>query len=121
MFPIEYQVNGEHFAPPFNEQITNSIELSKAVTTTDTSVKGYSMSGCWILTDVEKSFKYENILYHKYWKDNVPGSAEVIVLLELISVLERKGRHIEQGEIRIGFDHKKGYKKIIKSILKSNE
>jgi len=120
MFPIEYQANGEHFTPPFNEQITNSIELSKAVTATDVSFKGYSIVCCWILTDIEKLFKHENILYYKYWEDNVSGSAEVIVLLKLISVLERKERHIEQGEIRIGFDHKKGYKKIIKSILKSN-
>ena len=71
-----------------------------AVAATDASVKGYGMGGCWIFTDLQKNFKQERILYHKNWEDNTSGCAEVIVLLELITMLEKKGRHINQGEIR---------------------
>ena len=35
-------------------------------------------------------------------------------------MLEKKGRHTKQDEIRIGFDCKKSHKKIVKSILKYN-
>lgn len=57
---------------------------------------------------------------HKNCEDNASGVAEIIALLELIAVLERKGQHVSEGEIRIGFDYKKGHKKIMKSILKCN-
>ena len=35
-------------------------------------------------------------------------------------VIESKGRNIEFGEISIGFDYRKGYKKIVNQIKKSN-
>ena len=60
------------------------------------------------------------MLHHKNWEDNTSGCADVIALLELITMLEKNGKHINQGEIRIGFDCKKAYKKIVKSILKCN-
>ena len=34
---------------------------------------------------------------------------------------QRKGQHITKGKITIGFDHRKGYNKIIKEIYKCNE
>ena len=37
-------------------------------------------------------------------------------MLELLEVLEYKGRHIEEGEISIGFDHKIECKKIVSPI-----
>ena len=46
--------------------------------------------------------------------------AEVIMLLELITILEKKGRHIQSGGIKIGFDNKKGYRKIVEKITRSN-
>ena len=46
--------------------------------------------------------------------------AEVIVLLELITILEKKGRHMQSGGIKIRFDNKKGYKKIVEKITRSN-
>jgi len=45
----------------------------------------------------------------------------VIVLLELLIVLERKGREIEHGKIEIGIDYRRAHRKIISAIKKSNE
>jgi len=41
--------------------------------------------------------------------------------LELITVIERKGRNISGGKIIIGVDYKRAYKKIIDEIRKPNE
>ena len=93
IFGLDYGESAE-VQVPFNDQITRSIEQGMAVAATDASVKGYGMGGCWIFTDLQKNFKQERMLYHKNWEDNTSGCAEVIVLLELITVLEKKGRHI---------------------------
>ena len=58
---------------------------------TDASVKGFSMGGCWIIADIDQKFKKEKVLYHKSWKNNTSRIAEIIVLLELLTVLEQKG------------------------------
>jgi len=79
------------------------------------------MGGWWILTSKDKAFKVEKGIYSRNWEDNSSGCAEVIVLLELVTVIEKKGWHITQGEIAIGFDCKKAHKKIVKLLLKSNE
>lgn len=60
-------------------------------------------------------------MYHKNWEDNSSSCAEILVLLESITVLEKKGRHINQGGIKIGFDYKKGQRKIVNKIFKCNE
>ena len=62
-----------------------------------------------------------NKLYYKTWEQNTLGLAEVIILLELITVIERKGRNISQGKVRIGMDYKRVYRKILNDIKKSNE
>jgi len=46
--------------------------------------------------------------------------AEAIILLELLEVIERKGRYIDSGQITIYFDNQYVYKKIIVDIRKSN-
>jgi len=118
-----FHVNMENSAVdyfPFNEEITRSIEQGKAVAATDASVKSDKMSGVWIISDIEKKFKISNEMYHKRWRDNTSGSAEVIVMLELITVLERRGRHINEGCITIGFDNRRHYKSIVNKIHKSN-
>ena len=38
----------------------------------------------------------------------------------MITVLDRRGRHIENGRIEIGFDNKQQYRQIMSSIKKSN-
>ena len=73
------------------------------------------------MTDTDKNFKLEKTLFYQSWEDNSSGCAEIIVLLELITVLEKKGRHINHGEINIGFDCKKEQRKVTTSMLKSNE
>ena len=41
--------------------------------------------------------------------------------MELITVIERKGRNISGGKIIIGVDYKRAYKKIIDEIRKPNK
>ena len=105
---------------PFNEDITQSIISDKAVAATDASVKGDAMSGVWIMSDIERSFEIKNEIYHKRWRENTSGSAEVLVMLELMTVLERRGRHINHGSITIGFDNKKHHRHLVQEIYKSN-
>ena len=49
-------------------------------------------------------------MYHKNWESNTAIGAETIMLLELMEVLLRKGKHIRHGKIRIGFYNRKAYK-----------
>ena len=79
------------------------------------------MGGCWVLTDRNNNFKIEKTLCHKEWGHNSAGTAEVLVLLELIEVLEAKGRQITEGEISIGFDCRKVCKKIVQDIRRTND
>ena len=48
------------------------------------------MGSAWIVSDKDRSFEISNELYHKRWDYNEPGAAEVIVLLELITVMEKE-------------------------------
>jgi len=79
------------------------------------------MGDCWIITDEFKRTNLENRLYHKKWENNTPGIAEVMVLLKLVTVIAKKSKHITQGKIVIGYDHRKSYSKIIKNIKKTSE
>jgi hypothetical protein len=63
------------------------------------------------MLNVNKRELLSNQLYHKHWIDNTTGIAEVIILLELITVIERKGRGIEEGKIVISIDNKKSSQK----------
>ena len=61
------------------------------VAASDVSVKDGKIGGSWIIIDINKETKLENVLYHKEWRKNMIKSAEAIVLLELVKVFERKG------------------------------
>ena len=111
IFPISINEVNKEINIPFNKEIMISIMQRKAVAATNASVKEFSIGGFWIITNNDKRVRTENVLYHKKWEKNTPGMAEVIILLELITVLEKKGRHMQSGGIKIGFDNKKGYKK----------
>ena len=39
-----------------------------------------------------------NKMHHKRWGNNAPETSEIIMLLELVDVLERRGSHIEEGK-----------------------
>ena len=41
-------------------------------------------------------------------------------LLEVITALERRGKHIEHGKIEIGFDNRMQQRNLVASIKKSN-
>ena len=105
---------------PFDEIITRSIQEGKAVAATDASVKEETMGGRWILSNRQRSVEISGELYHKEWNDSTAGIAETITLLELLSVIERRGRHIENGSVDIAFDNKRHYRQITNDIRKSN-
>ena len=79
------------------------------------------MGGSWIIGNENNRKLLGNGLYHKDWRENTSGAAEVIVLLELITVIKKKGRNISGGKIIIGVDYKRAYKKIIDEIRKPNK
>ena len=74
------------------------------------------MAGFWCLTDTNLQTEISRELYHKEWNNNTIGEAEVIVLLELLQVLERKGHHINQGIVKIRFDNRVNHRKIVQDI-----
>ena len=106
---------------PFDEDVCNSIRQQTAHAATDASVKFESMGGCWIMTNVEKTYEREKILCHEEQGDNSSGVAEVLALLELPEAIEIKGQQIEEGELCIGFDHRKAHKKIVSQIRRTND
>jgi len=57
----------------------------------DLSVKDGRIEGFWIM-------------YYKKWEYNTSYVAEAIVLLELLEVLERKGKHIKEELVIVTFD-----------------
>jgi len=105
---------------PFDEETTESIQSCEAVAATDASVKDGMMGGRWIMSNTQRTFELSGELFHKEWNENTAGVAEVITLLELITVLERRGRHINEGCIEIGFDNKKQYHRLMSKMSKSN-
>ena len=64
--------------------------------------------------------KISEELYYKKWNDNTLGVAEVMVLLEVITTLERRGQHIEYGKIEIGFDNRMQHRNLVANIKKSS-
>ena len=97
MFPPRINMSDVNAEFPFSDQISRCIEQSKAVAATDASVKNHCMGGWWILMSKDKPFKIEKGLFSRNWEDNSSGCAEAIVLLELMTVLEKRGRHIVEG------------------------
>ena len=110
-FHISNTSMNEEQYPPFNDKVKRNIEEGKAVAAIDASVKNGKMGGSQIMSNVNKRELLSNQLYHKHWIDNTTGIAEVIILLELITVIERKRRGIEEGKIVISIDNKKSSQK----------
>ena len=84
-------------------------------------VKEFQIGGCWITTDEDKLFKTKNVLYHRIWEYNASSVAEVIILLELLTVLKWKGQYITKEKIKIRFDNRKRHDRIMGGIYKYNE
>ena len=91
---------------PFNENTTRCKQESKAVAAADASVKNGEMGGRWIISNKQKTMEISGELHHKKWNDNASGVVEAIALLEIITVLEGRGKHAQCGKIEIGFDNR---------------
>ena len=78
------------------------------------------MGGYQIIVDINFQRLLSNKVYHQRWEENISEVAEVITLLELIIVIEIKGRHIGYRKIKIGFDNSKCYRNIAEKIYKLN-
>ena len=61
------------------------------------------------------------MLYCKDWSNNIAKSAKVIVLIELVEVIERKGWNIESGAIVIAVNNRKVYRDLLYNIIKLNQ
>ena len=57
--------------------------------------------------DLESKVKAQNTLCHKRWDDNTIKGAEAIVALELITVIGKKGKMINEGKITVAIDNKR--------------
>jgi len=93
---------------------------SKAIAASDASVKDGEMGGAWIIKNNEGDELLSNEIHHKEWNNNSNVSAEAIMLLELIQVIEWKSRHISSGKIVIALDCREVYRKVVKQIYKTN-
>jgi len=85
---------------------------------TDASVKNFNMGRFWIITDREKSIEITNKIYCKQWIFNTEKEAELIVLLELLEVLARKGKYIMSRSIEVWIDNKYVNQKVYGMLLK---
>ena len=120
--PCQSFIDQQEYTIPFSEELTESIRQGNAIAASDTSVKEKCMGGCWIIAQSNRKVTFlKSKLYHNQWNDNTSGIAEVLTLLDLISVIETRGKHIQQGKIKIAFDNRVGYRKIVNNILKFNE
>ena len=90
----------------FNNAIIIKIEQRLAIATTNATVKDGKLRGYQIITNLAKTSELENRLYSKLWYYNTLYGGEAIILLKLIEVLHRKGKHINQGVIDIFIDNK---------------
>ena len=94
MLKIHFKRNLLHNTTPFNEIITQSIENGIAIAASDALMKEDQMASFWCLTAMNLQTEISRELYFKEWNNNTIRGAEVIVLLELLQVLERKGHCI---------------------------
>lgn len=117
-FPPEFTSTFDLQGALFPIEIRVDIENGNAFAASDASVKNNQMGGYWIITNSSKQYKHEKSLYHKNWRVNTSKGAEAITLLELISVIERKGRGIERGKIIVAIDNRKVHRGILSEIVK---
>ena len=68
-----------------------SMQNEIVVAATDASVKEGRIGGSWMIRNRENRRLLHNRLCYKDWRENASGAAEVIVLLELVTMSERKG------------------------------
>ena len=74
-----------------------------------------------MIRNAKNKILLSNRLHHKNWRENTSGSAEVIFLLELITILEKKGQNTRRRRITIGIRNECAHEKTHKEIRKSND
>ena len=102
------------------DKIKASIENEKAHAATDASLKLGRMGGHWIVTDEKNEEILDNTIYHKAWRNNTIKGAEAIVLLELVTMLHKRGKNITRGKITIAIDNRKVHNGVINEIVKAS-
>ena len=73
--------------------LERKIENRIAIAATDASVKDDKIGGYWIMTDKFKRIHVENRLCHEEQENNASGVTEIIVLLELTSMIAKRSKH----------------------------
>ena len=105
---------------PFSDSVAQAIIESKVHVASDALAKNNAMAGHWCMKDLQQQMLESSTMFHKEWKCNTIVGAEAIVLLQMLEVIERKGRHITSGKIRIGFDNREAHEKIVNKIVKAS-
>ena len=73
-----------------------------------------------MLADELKRIRIEKKLHNKMQENNKSGAAEVIALLELITLIANKSKHVISGTVIIGCDNKKTCNKIVNKVIKTS-
>ena len=85
---------------------------NKAIAATDISVKSRKIGGLQIIIMIKRKYEIEHRIYSKDWKVNISKVAEAIVLLDLIEMVAKRTKKINQGILVIYCDNKKLYQSI---------
>ena len=86
-----------------------------------------SISCLWCIIKSKEIIKKDKTILMKYemhtkkWKYNMPKIAEAVVLLDLITILNKKLHYITHSNISISIDNKKIWKIIHEEIILSNQ
>ena len=100
--------------------IKDSIIQQKALTTSDTSMKGGRIGGYWLITNDKKQETIQNTLFNKRQNNNTIKGVDVIIILELVTVLYKRSRNVVSGKITIKIDNLKVYKGLVDEIYKAS-
>ena len=108
-------------SPEFAAGIKSAIRESKAYAASDASMKNKQMGGYWRLMNADSKEETRNTLHHKEWDKSTIVGAEAIVLLDLLAMLEKKGRNANSGKVIAGLDNKKVCRGIVQDFKRNSE
>ena len=94
----------------FNPIIIRIIQNRETFTAGDVLVKGLAIGGYQFITNINKDDKVENSIYSNQQIHNTPKVAETNILLNIVVIINEKGRDITQGKIVITTNNKKYFK-----------
>ena len=85
----------------------SNIINSKAMTYSDASVDAGMMVGFWIITDIEHQAKMKYMIFLKEQSKKSPINTEAMVLLDLVEIVCRKLKQIQNSSLAIFNDNRK--------------